>query len=103
MTTKDYTLVVGRWDEVVSKPTDPVYLTETHLRGDTVSLDPRSENGRRLIGIGAVVEKGQEDDELKAEIKAKQNADPDQVAPPGFASPEAAQGSGVQRVARASR
>lgn len=92
MADKNYTLKVGRWDEVVSKPNDLVYLTETHRRGDKLTLDSRDENTKRLLAADAIVEAGSEDDELKAEMKAR-----DETAPVVFASPEAAQGSGVQR------
>lgn len=67
MAQKSYRMV-HNWPQVVSKPTDPVYLTELRRRGELVSLDENSEDARRLLAAGSIVLKGDEPDDLKAEL-----------------------------------
>ncbi len=50
-----YELVAERWDELVSKPTEPARY-KRHLRGDQVRLT--QEEAERLVTAGAVVEPG---------------------------------------------
>jgi hypothetical protein len=72
MAKKTYRMLYS-WNQVVSAPNDPVYLTETRRRGDLVDLDENSEDARRLLAADppAIVEKGKEPDDLKAELDPK--------------------------------
>lgn len=74
MAKKTYTMV-HRWDQVVSAPNDPVYLTERRHRGTPVELDENSEDARRLLDAGSIVPKGDEPDDLKAEMKGQTGGD----------------------------
>lgn len=56
----DYELVALRWDEITSKPGEPLDFVRHH-RGDTVTLSV--EDARRLVVAGAVVKPG-----TKAEV-----------------------------------
>jgi hypothetical protein len=97
MAEKTYTMVHA-WNQVVSKPTDPVYLTERRPRGSQVKLDENSEDASRLLAAGSIVVKGEEPDDLKAEMRASGFDQPGQPAEDDQPTP----GPNPQRLAASS-
>lgn len=65
---KEYELVSIFWDEITSKPNEPLDFVR-HRRGDRVQLD--SEQARRLLAAGAVVEPGAREAAALAQAKAE--------------------------------
>ncbi len=51
-----YQLVSPRWDQITSKPGEPLDFTR-HRRGDVIELN--AEDAKRLVAAGAVVKPGQ--------------------------------------------
>lgn len=70
-----YELIVLSWDELVSKPGDPVEF-KRHTKGDIVTLNV--EDANRLVRAGAVVKPGEREksaaERLRVAAEAAQKA-----------------------------